>query len=136
MTDPKQERKVLNDVQKLVWKINQTWEDQAVDSCFSFLIIDGKSSQYKKRSRFIKICKKQVINGRMGFGNTTFMFINKFTGEVHKPVSTDSPTRDVRYELKELVKNPKIIDPEGNFLRMSFILKDEITNRDLNKLIR
>lgn len=136
MTDSKQERKVLNDVQKLVWKINQTWEDQAVDSCFSFLTIEGTDSHYQKRSKYLKICKKQVINGRMGFGSITFMFINKFNGEVHKPVSTSSPTRDVRYELKELVKNPKTIDPEGNFLRMSFILKDEITNRDLNKLIR
>lgn len=136
MTDPKQERKVLNDVQKLVWKINQIWEDQAVDSCFSFLTIEETASHYKKRSKYLKICKKQVINGRIAFGNTTFMFINKFTGEVHKPVTTSSPSPDVRYELKELVKNPKIIDDGGYFLRMSFILKDEITNRDLNKLIR
>lgn len=127
MTDAKQERKVLNDVQKLVWKINQTWEDQAIDSCFSFLIIQDKPSQYKKRSRFLKICKKQVINGRMGFGNTTFMFINKLTGEVHKPVSTNTASPDVRYKLEQLAKNPKIIDDGGYFLRMSFIIKDEIT---------
>lgn len=136
MADAKQERKVLKEVQKLVWGINKDWEDQAVDDCCSVLVIDATASHYQRRSKYLKIYKKQVINGRMGFGSIAFMFINKFTGEVYKPMTTSAPSRDVRYELKELVKNPKIVDDGGCFLRMSFIQKEEITNQDLNKLIR
>ena len=98
--------------ESLIEVLNNEWKVNAIESGTSVYT----QLEIEVCRKYIKVWSYLMGGGRRLNGNSSWMFVDKNTGECYKPASYKAPAKGVRYLITQLADNTHICDAYGSFL--------------------